>query len=64
MLVSFVALAASNWWLRSPVSSSSSNFCNVNNNGNSNNNNASNSNGVAFGLSFDRQSNCVGEISS
>ena len=42
---------AANWWLRSPVSSSSSNFCNVNNNGNSNNNNASNVNGVSFGSS-------------
>jgi len=45
-------MAAANWWLRSPVSSSSTNFMNVNNNGNSNNNNASNSNGVAFGSSL------------
>ncbi|WP_293969348.1 DUF6273 domain-containing protein [uncultured Ruminococcus sp.] len=45
-------MCASNWWLRSPNASSSSNFCNVNNNGNANNNNANNSNGVAFGSSL------------
>jgi hypothetical protein len=48
---------ATNWWLRSPVASSSSNFYNVNNNGNSNNNNANNAWGVAFGSSLGCQSN-------
>ena len=49
---------AANWWTRSPVSSSSANYCNVNNNGNSNtNNSATNSNGVSFGSSRARQSN-------
>ena len=37
------------WWYatRSPLSSSTTNFCNVNNNGNANNNNATNSNRCA-----------------
>ena len=48
---------AANWWLRSPISSSSTNFYNVNNNGTSNNNNASNANGVAFSSSHGRRSN-------
>ena len=38
------------WWLRSPLSSSSSNFCNVIINGYSNPNHASTSYGVAFGF--------------
>ena len=38
---------AANWWERSPNSSNSTNFCNVNTNGNANNNNAYNSLGVA-----------------
>ena len=42
--------SAANWWLRSPVSSSSSNFCSVGNSGNSNNNSASSVNGVSFGF--------------
>ncbi len=40
------------WWLRSPYSSSSSNFCAVHTNGYSNNPNANNSYGVAFGFSI------------
>ena len=36
------------WWLRSPVSSSSTTFYNVNNGGASSSNGASNANGVAF----------------
>ena len=39
---------ATNWWLRSPNASNSTNFYNVNNNGNSNNNNANNERGVCF----------------
>ena len=43
--------SASYWWLRSPVSSSSSNFCSVISNGSSySNHGASTSNGVAFGF--------------
>jgi len=42
--------STNNWWERSPNSSNSTNFCNVNTNGNANNNNASNSNGVSFGF--------------
>lgn len=37
--------STTNWWERSP--NSSTNFCYVNNNGNANNNNASNAYGVA-----------------
>lgn len=42
--------AANNWWLRSPNTSNTTNFSNVNLEGNHNNNNASNTNGVAFGF--------------
>ena len=42
--------SAANWWLRSPVSSSSANFMYVYSNGGSGNGNASTSNGVAFGF--------------
>ena len=38
------------WWLRSPYSSSSTSFMNVNTYGGSNTNGAGNSNGVAFGF--------------
>ncbi|MFR1531952.1 MAG: DUF6273 domain-containing protein [Christensenellales bacterium] len=41
---------AGNWWLRSPNTTSATNFRNVNNDGSVNNNNASNTNGVAFGF--------------
>lgn len=37
---------ATNWWLRSPNTNSSTNAWNVNTDGNYNNNNCSNSNGV------------------
>lgn len=40
------------WWLRSPYSSTTTNFCIVINGGSSYNNNAAFSNGVAFGFSF------------
>ena len=43
--------SAGNYWLRSPLASSTTNFCNVNSNGNANSNNATNANGVAFGSS-------------
>jgi len=42
--------SASSWWLRSPLASSSSNFCFVDNFGGSASNAASNSYGVAFGF--------------
>ena len=42
--------SANNWWLRSPNSGNSNNFCNVNSDGSANYNNASNSNGVCFGF--------------
>ena len=38
------------WWLRSPLASSSTNFCNVYTNGTSNNNYANTAYGVAFGF--------------
>ena len=41
---------ASNWWLRSPNATNTSNFVNVNTDGSVNNNSAANANGVAFGL--------------
>ena len=41
---------ATNWWLRSPLSSSSSNFCFVLNGGSSHNYTASYTYGVAFGF--------------
>lgn len=49
--VAFCKFSASNYWLRSPLSSSTTNWCNVNSNGNANSNNATNANGVAFGSS-------------
>lgn len=42
--------SANNWWLRSPNSGNSNNFCNVNSDGTANNNNANNSNGVCAGF--------------
>ena len=41
---------AANWWLRSPNSSNSNNFVNVNTDGTVNNNNANNSLGFAPGF--------------
>lgn len=38
----FCLLGRNNWWLLTPNSGSTANWCNVNNNGNANNNNASN----------------------
>lgn len=40
------------WWLRSPYSSYTTNFCYVSNNGSGNYDNAAYSSGVAFGFSF------------
>jgi hypothetical protein len=42
--------AAGYYWLRSPLSSSSTNFCNVGNHGNAHGNTATSSFGVAFGF--------------
>lgn len=41
------ASSANNWWLRSPNSGNSNNFCNVDSSGSANNNNASNANLLA-----------------
>ena len=44
--------SAYTWWERSPTSSNSTTFCNVNSSGSANANDASGSNGVAFGFCF------------
>lgn len=52
-MIRLYSVSAVNWWLRSPNSSNSTNFVNVNNDGTVNNNNASYSNGVAPGFYID-----------
>ena len=42
--------SAVTWWLRSPLASSSTNFCNVNTAGSANSSGASGSNGIAWGF--------------
>lgn len=49
------ASSANNWWLCSPNSGNSNNFCNVDSSGGANNNNASNNNLLAPG-------GCVREV--
>ena len=44
-------MCAGNCWLRSPLSSSTTNFCNVSNGGGANGYSATGSSGVAFGFS-------------